>query len=53
MTILSLFRYENHLSPLPTQANSSELGLKRHFFDFPSIGCSLNLDEYDCQEDFE
>lgn len=45
--------YENHLSPL-TQTNSNELGLsKRHFFDFPIIGCNLNLEEYDYEDDFE
>lgn len=49
----SLFRYENDLIPL-TQHNSNELGLtKRHFFDFPSPGCNLNLQEYDYEDDFE
>lgn len=53
VTIFFLFRYENHLSPL-TQTNSNELGLtKRHFFDFPIIGCNLNLEEYDYEDDFE
>uniref|UniRef100_A0A3B5KAJ0 Protein phosphatase 2, regulatory subunit B'', beta n=2 Tax=Takifugu rubripes TaxID=31033 RepID=A0A3B5KAJ0_TAKRU len=46
-------RYENDLIPL-TQHNSNELGLmKRHFFDFPSPGCNLNLQEYDYEDDFE
>lgn len=54
MAVFSSFRYENPLSPLTTQPNSSELGLaKRHFFDFPSIGCNLNLEEYDYEDDFE
>ncbi|TNN03836.1 serine/threonine-protein phosphatase 2A regulatory subunit B'' subunit beta isoform X2 [Takifugu flavidus] len=45
--------YENDLIPL-TQHNSNELGLmKRHFFDFPSPGCNLNLQEYDYEDDFE
>uniref|UniRef100_A0A674MWF3 Protein phosphatase 2, regulatory subunit B'', beta n=1 Tax=Takifugu rubripes TaxID=31033 RepID=A0A674MWF3_TAKRU len=32
----------------------NDLGLmKRHFFDFPSPGCNLNLQEYDYEDDFE
>ncbi|XP_031725910.1 serine/threonine-protein phosphatase 2A regulatory subunit B'' subunit beta isoform X1 [Anarhichas minor] len=44
--------YDNPLSPLG-QHISTELGLKRHFFQIPSPHCKLELDEYEYEEDFE
>lgn len=46
--------YENPLSPLG-QHISTELGLraKRHFLDFPTANCTLDLEEYEYQDDFE
>ncbi|XP_068592761.1 serine/threonine-protein phosphatase 2A regulatory subunit B'' subunit beta isoform X1 [Cebidichthys violaceus] len=44
--------YDNPLSPLG-QHISTELGLKRHFFQIPSPHCNLELDEYEYEEDFE
>lgn len=49
----SLFRYEDPLSPLG-QHISNEFGLtKRHFFEFPSPHCNVDLDEYEYEGDFE
>ncbi|KAM6955284.1 serine/threonine-protein phosphatase 2A regulatory subunit B'' subunit beta isoform 2-T3 [Lycodopsis pacificus] len=44
--------YDNPLSPLG-QHISTELGLKRPFFQIPSPHCKLELDEYEYEEDFE
>ncbi|XP_068185843.1 serine/threonine-protein phosphatase 2A regulatory subunit B'' subunit beta isoform X1 [Antennarius striatus] len=45
--------YENPLSPMG-QHISSDLGLtKRHFFDIPTPHCTLGLDEYEYEDDFE
>jgi len=46
-------RYDTALSPLG-QHISAELGLtKRHFFEIPSPHCNLDLEKYQCEDDFE
>ncbi|CAL8267360.1 unnamed protein product [Lota lota] len=46
--------YENPLSPIG-QHISTELGLrtKKHFFEFPTAHCNLDLEDYKYEDDFE